>query len=337
MNVYERMKCEFMTKIADAFPDFGADVLRRVGDALDQTSIHYNVSEAETHLSVLGREEFQNIIKSYIVIKHMEGLSDGTLKNYLQKLQNFMMSMTKPLNKITANDVRLYLFKYQNDTGISNRSLDAIRIAICVFLRWATSEGYITQNPAETLKPIKWEKKPREALEQIELETIRKACITEREKAIVEVLYSTGCRVSELTKIKLSDIDWNEHSVELFGKGRKYRTSYINAKAEVAIRSYLSQRKHASIYLFCNDRGGGQMTKSNVEKMIRIIRDRAGMSDRRITPHTFRHTTATQALNAGMPITDIQRLLGHASVNTTMIYAHTSQEGVRAGHKRYIV
>lgn len=159
----------------------------------------------------------------------------------------------------------------------------------------------------------------------------------ERELAILEMLYSTGCRVSELTGIKLSDIDWNCHSVSLLGKGKKYRTSYLNAKAEIAIRSYLSHRSHTSAYLFCNDRGGGKMKKTNIERMIRIIRNRAGMGDRRITSHTFRHTTATQALQSGMPITDIQVLLGHASVNTTMIYAHTSREAVQAGHKRCIV
>lgn len=337
MNAYDRLKHEFMIKIVNAFPQFDRDTLCEISKNLEQTFNHYTITEAEMHLAVLGREEFQSIIKSYIVIKHMEGLSDATLKNYLQKLQHFMNWATKPLNEISANDVRLYLYKYQADTGISNRSLDSIRVVICTFLRWAASEGYIAKNPTENMKAIKWEKKPREALEQIELEIIRKACITDRERAVIEVLYSTGCRVSELARIRLSDIDWNAHSVELFGKGRKYRTSYINAKAEVAIRTYLSRRVHQSLYLFCNDRGGAQMTKGNIERMIRVIRDRAGMSDRRITPHTFRHTTATQALNAGMPITDIQRLLGHSSVNTTMIYAHTSQEGVQAGHKRYIV
>lgn len=337
MNAYERMKHEFMIKIAGSFPNFDKETLCEIANALDMTSAHYDINVAETHLAVLGREEFQKVIKSYIVVKHMEGLSEATLRNYLQKLKHFMQRTTKPLGEITGNDVRLYLFNYQAETGVSNRSLDSIRVVISTFLRWATTEGYIPKNPAETLKAIKWEKKPREALEQIELEVIRKACITDREKALIEVLYSTGCRVSELAGIRLSDIDWNAHSVELFGKGRKYRTSYINAKAEVAIRSYLSTRAHKSLFLFCNDRGGAQMRKGNIERMIRVIRNRAGMGDRRITPHTFRHTTATQALTAGMPITDIQRLLGHASVSTTMIYAHTSQDGVKAGHKRYIV
>lgn len=337
MNVYEHMKHDLLIKVAGVLPELGRETLARIATALDEVSVHYNIAEAETHLAVLGRDEFERVIKSYIVVRHMEGLSDMTIRNYLRILQNFMMGASKPLREITANDIRLYLFKYQSDNGVGNRSLESIRGTICTFMRWAASEGYIPTNPVETLKPIKWSAKPREALEQIELEIIRKACWTHREKAMIEVLYSTGCRVSELTGIKLSDIDWHSRTVMLFGKGKKYRTSYINAKAEVAIKTYLDYRPHKSDYLFCNDRGGGSMTKSNVERMIRIIRERAGMGDRRITPHTFRHTTATQALQSGMPVTDIQQLLGHASVNTTMVYARTSHEAVQAGHKRCIV
>lgn len=337
MNAYERMKHDVMARIINSIPELENSVLCKISTALDEVSSKYCINEAETHLAVLGREEFQRIIKNYIVVKHMEGLSDNTLQNYLLRLNHFMNASLKPISEINANDVRLYLFKYQNDTGITNRSLDSIRSVICTFFRWAASEGYIQNNPVENMKPIKFEAKPRQALEQIDLEIIRNACSTDREKALIEVLYSTGCRVSELTGIKLSDIDWNCHSVSLLGKGKKYRTSYLNAKAEIAIRSYLSHRSHTSAYLFCNDRGGGKMKKTNIERMIRIIRNRAGMGDRRITPHTFRHTTATQALQSGMPITDIQVLLGHASVNTTMIYAHTSREAVQAGHKRCIV
>lgn len=337
MNVYERMKHELMMKVATILPELDRSSLCKIAGAMDEVSAGYNISEAETHLAVLGREEFTKVVKTYVVIKHMEGLRETTLQNYTLRLKNFMMAMTKPLGEITATDVRLYLFKYQSDTGISNRSLESIRIIICSFLRWAAREGYIRVNPVESIKPIKYEAKPREALEQIELEVIRRACTTEREKAIIEVLYSTGCRVSELIGIKLSDIDWHTHSVTLLGKGCKYRTSYINAKAEIAIRAYLANRKHDSDYLLCNDRGGKAMTKGNLERMIRNLRERAGMGNRKITPHTFRHTTATQALQSGMPVTDIQVLLGHANVSTTMVYAHTSNTAVQSGHKRCIV
>ena len=172
---------------------------------------------------------------------------------------------------------------------------------------------------------------------QKELELLRRACKTPRELAIIETLYSTGCRVSELTNIKLCDIDWEKRAVHLVGKGKKHRDSYLNAKAEVSIGDYLLHRKYQSEYLFCNDRGGGKTTKDNIEKIVRNIAARSEISGKHITPHVMRHTTATQALNSGMQVQDIQKMLGHSNIATTMIYAQTSIEHVAAEHKKYIV
>ena len=245
--------------------------------------------------------------------------------------------MRKPIREITANDIRLYLFGYQQQRGTSNRSLEVVRISLGTFFQWATNEKYLDQNPMLNIKPIKYEKRPREALSQMDLEYVRRACADKREVAIVEMLYSTGCRVSELTGIKLSDIDWTSHSVSLLGKGNKHRVSYVNAKAEVAVKEYLKSRKHQSEYLFCNDRGGSPMKKDNIERIMRGIASRSGVEGKRISPHVLRHTTATQAMRSGMPVQDIQQLLGHASIATTMIYASTSAEAVQMGHKKHIV
>lgn len=337
MNIYEKMKNDLMLKISNVLPELDRETLGKIAVSLDEVSSSYTICEAEQHIAIIGKEEFQKVIKTYIVAKHMEGLSETTLKNYAMYLNHFMQSVLKPIDQITANDIRLFLYGYQNRRGVSNRSLDSMRSVICTFMKWAASEGYIPSSPVETIKPIKYIAKPRQALEQIDLEIIRRACETSREQAIIEVLYSTGCRVSELINIRLSDINWDARTVLLLGKGKKYRTSYINAKAEVAIHSYLKQRSHVSEYLFCNDRGGGRMSKSNIERMIRQIKVRAGFDSRKITPHTFRHTTATQALRSGMPVNDIQVLLGHANVATTMIYAHTSYEAIQAEHRRCVV
>lgn len=337
MKFYEHMKHEILQKVVDVLPNLGNEVLNQIARVMDEVSSRYTISEAELGLSVLGREEFERIIKTYIVVKGMEGISKATLENYILRLKPFMEAMIKPITEITANDIRLYLFNYQNERGITNRSMETIRITICSFFKWATGEGYIEKNPAETIKPIKFTVNPRKALDQIELELIRRACTTARETALIETLYSTGCRVSELTGIKLSDIDWNNKTVLLFGKGSKFRTSYINAKAEVAIKAYLHTRTHDSIYLFCNDRGGGKMKKDNVQKIVRILAERAGLGGKKVTPHVFRHTTATQALKSGMPVVDIQKLLGHSNVATTMVYAHTSTEMVQREHKRCII
>lgn len=330
----ERMRNELLAAISDALDE---EQLRLLARRFDEVAAGYDVQRAQLSLAVLGREEFEKIIKTFLVVKGMEGMARGTLENYAQRLRAFMMASIRPLGELTANDIRLFLFSYQQERGISNRTLESIRISICAFMRWAALEGYIEKDPAQMLKPIKFMAKPRRAMSQVELEMIRRACQTPRETAMVETLYSTGCRVSELTGIKLNDLDWNRKTVTLFGKGQKYRTSYINAKAEVSIRAYLRSRRHDSIFLFCNDRGGGQMGKDNVERMIKKIAERAGLGSAGITPHVFRHTTATQALYSGMPVEDIQQLLGHATVATTMVYAHVDQGAVQEKHKKYIV
>jgi len=337
MNVYEHFKHDLLLKVAETMPNASMEELAAISQAMDSVSTNYSVQKAETAIAVVGREEFQKLLKTFIVVKHMEGLSDETLQTYWLRLSQFMYASCKPVNEITANDIRTYLFAYQQNRGVTNRSLDHIRIVIATFFRWAASEKYIPSNPTENLKAIKYTAKEREPLNQIELEMIRRACQTPRELAIIEFLYSTGCRVTELTRIKMSDVDWNKRSVTLFGKGNKYRTSYINAKAEVALKHYLLKRSHKSDLLFCNDRGGTPMNKDNIERIVRNIKNRAGFTDRNITPHTFRHTTATQALRSGMPVSDIQMLLGHANVSTTMIYAHTCNEKVQAEHSRCVI
>ena len=337
MNVYEQMKTDLMTALTGVF-DF--DQLQTVAKQLDRVAQDYEIRRAEKALTIRGRDEAERLAKSYIVIRGMEGISPKTLETYWGHLARFARWVKKPLNELTTNDLRMYLFEYQQNRGISNRSLEGVRGCIATFFKWVAAEGYIPMDPASNLKAIKYEIKPRQALDQIELEYIRRACRTLRETAIIEMLYSTGCRVSELSRIKLNDINWHSGEVQLLGKGNKYRVSYINAKAEVAVREYLRTRADDSIYLFCNERGGkrGQpMQKDNIEKLVRGISHRCEVIAKEITPHTMRHTMATQAVRSGMPVQDIQKLLGHASVATTMIYAKTSVEAVAAGHKRCIV
>lgn len=283
--------------------------------------------------------ELPELAKMYLVCKKIEGLSDRTLATYKRMLEIFFRHFQKPVEMIGANDIRVYLFQYQRERGCSNRSLDKYRGYLCSFFGWATDEGYLTQNPTRNIPVIKYERKPRKNLTQLELEYLRMACKTPRERAIIEFLYSTGCRVSELSGVKLEDVDWNTRSVHLFGKGRKHRDSFINAKAEVAIKAYLDTRSDDCKYLFVSERKPyRQIQPAAIEKIVRIIAARsADKISTNVTPHVLRHTTATLALANGMPIEEISKLLGHEQINTTMIYAHTSTESVQAGHRKHIV
>ena len=336
-NAYEQMRNDLILSL---HKQFDMDQLRAIGNALDAVAQRYNVTPAELAIAVQGREEAEKLVKTYIVVRGMEGLRPKTLESYLCHLRVFVRALRRPLAEMTANDLRLYLFEYQQARGISNRSLEGVRGVLATFFAWLASEGYIHSNPMQSIKPIKYQRTPRKALSQLELEYLRRGCRTQRETALLEILYSTGCRVSELAGIRLSDIDWSVHTVQLLGKGNKIRTGYLNAKAEVAIKEYLHARGHESVYLLTNERGrrkGQPMGKDNIEKIMRGIVARSRLEGVKVSPHVLRHTTATQAMRSGMPVQNVQRLLGHASVATTMIYATTTMEAVAADHKKFVI
>lgn len=336
MRMYEHFRNEFQCAATER--GMSQQTILEAEVVLDMIATRYEISRKETALAIYN-EEVPEIVKIYLVCKKIEGLSQRTLDTYLRMLKLFFREMRKPLPQITTNDIRVYLFGYQQQRGCSNRSLDKYRQYLASFFSWAADEGYMRQNPMRTIPIIKYEKKPRQNLTQLELEYLRQSCQTARERAIIEFLYSTGCRVSELSGVKLTDVDWTARTVHLFGKGNKHRTSYINAKCEVALKAYLKSRTDDCEYIFVTERKPyRQLKKDAVEKIVRSISGRAPAEmQKHVTPHILRHTTATIALQNGMPIADISKLLGHEKIDTTMIYAHTCMESVQAGHRKFVV
>lgn len=298
----------------------------------------YDVENRKTEL-VVYNGDVPEIAKMYLVSRKIEGLSENTYNNYYLALKDFFFTVNKMPNDITTNDIRVYLYQYQERKDVTNATVEQKRVIIHGFFEWAANEGYTKSNPARQIKAIKCEKKEREALTQLELEMIRLACNTLREKAIIEILYSTGCRVSELTALNIEDVDFSTKEVHLFGKGSKHRTSYINAKAEIAIQEYLKVRKGDSKALIVSDKKPyKRMHKEGIEKIVKQILQRTdGEIKKHITPHNFRHTTATTALQNGMEITEISKLLGHARIDTTLIYAKTNSDKVKESYRRCII
>lgn len=333
--MYEQFKNQVLVLLSEHFATNDIDVIAK---NLDIAAHDYDITKKETSI-VVYNSELPKLVKTYLVCKKLEGLSDQTLYNYGNYLRIFFLETQKSPEQITANDVRVFLYRYQEKRKVSNRTLDKYREYVSHFYQWACDEEYLDKNPTKSLKPIKYEIKPRQALSQIELEYIRRSCETLKEKSIIETLYSTGCRVSELAGLKKSDIDWNDKSVHLFGKGNKHRTSFLNAKAEVALKDYLDSRTDNNESLFVSDRKPyNPIKKDAIEKIVRNISRRSSNNvGKHITPHILRHTTATNAMRNGMPVEDISKLLGHSKIDTTMIYAKTSLANVQAGHKKYIV
>lgn len=333
--MYDRFKNEVIAGLSDKL---GKEEIKTVLQVLDMVACRYKIEREETEIAAYNGD-VQPLVRTYLACKKIEGLSEGTLYNYGRFLSRFFAEIRKPPARINANEIRVYLYQYQTQHKISNRTLDQYREYITRFFKWANEEGYLQTNPAKVVRPIKYEAKPRQALEQIELEYLRKACKDIRERAIIEFLYSTGCRVSELTAVKRSDVDWNAKTVHLFGKGKKHRTGFLNAKAEFTLREYLDSREDDNEFLFVSERAPHHgMKKEGVEKIVREISKRMPPDvHKKITPHVIRHTTATTALRNGMPIEDISKMLGHAKLDTTMIYAQTSVDEVQANHKKCVL
>ena len=245
----EKLKNDLLTMLDQHVQ---VDTLRQLEPYIENILSNYEIEERKTEIIPYG-SDIPETVQIYIVSKKISGLSEKSLYLYLIVLTDFFRTVRKKPEKVTANDIRIYLYQYQKEHGISNRTLDCKRTIICSYFNWMASDEYVIRNPAINIQPIKYERKHKRAMSQLDLERVRLACETKREKAIVEVLYSTGCRVTELERLNISDVNFETKEVMLFGKGSKHRTSYLNAKAEVALKDYLSNRTDSNPALFVYD------------------------------------------------------------------------------------
>ena len=235
------------------------------------------------------------------------------------------------------NDVKAYLYNFQKTRNVSNRTLDSVRSILSSFFSWASAEGYLEKNIMISVKPIKYRRKQRGSLDDYELEKLRSACETIRDEALVEFLYSTGCRVSELVNVNKEDVNIKDGEVTLIGKGDKERKSYLTAHASLALQEYLKSRDDDNNALFVSKvKPHNRLKKGAIEKIIGELGVKARI-EKKVYPHLIRHTTATMGLQHGMDVTEIQKMLGHANIETTMIYAEVNQNDVKTSHKKYII
>lgn len=332
----ENFANEFVSKLDGKISD---EALRTVLQELQVFTFNYDISQRETHV-VPYQNNIPDCYRVYMVAKKIEGMSPESMKTYNFYLTDFFEHINRPFEQVTTNDIRIYLYETQKRTGISNRTLDGKRLVINTFMDWCWKEGYIPNNPCASIKPIKFEEKPREPLSNMELEIVRDACENYRDKAMIELFYSTGCRLSEMVNLKISDIDFTSKEVHLFGKGSKHRTSYLNAKAEYMLKKYfeLERPKESisdSVFVIFR-KPYNEMHKESIYARVKAIQKRSGI-ERSLFPHLLRHTMATTALNRGMNVAEVKEILGHEKLDTTMIYAKISHDSVKFNHKRYII
>lgn len=281
-----------------------------------------------------GHPDLWQKIKLFLAGKRLEGLSRSTLKGYELELRLFSTHVPKATNEITTGDIRIYLseFEHLKTSSISKR----LSVLKSMF-GWLAAEGIILKDVTKQVKPPKKEQRMPKALTIEELEMIREACVTPRERALVEVLYATGGRLSEIQKMSRTDIDYQAMSVLVVGKGNKERPIYFSFKAMYHLKKYLMRRLDEEPALFTSERKPyRRLSDRGIQREVKIIAARSGVK-KNVHPHIFRHTFATLMLNNGADLVAVQGLLGHSDPATTQIYASMTDEKRKQSHHQYLV
>jgi integrase/recombinase XerD len=275
-------------------------------------------------------------ITHFLAAKRIECASKNTLENYQIYLLDFAKRVPENPSMVDTDDIRIYLSYLSNNRHLKLSSSVTVLRVLRSFFTWLVTEEIISSNPTAKIKsPRISAGNSRFPLSVEDLERLRNICQTYREKSLMEFLYSTGCRVSEVSGINLNDINFLERSVGVLGKGGKRRTVYFSVKASLMIQEYVKNRKGGTS-LFSSSKAPHEALKvSAIQKIVKRLGEKAGLS-RRLHPHIFRHTLASVGLNNGMDLVAIQHLLGHASVSTTQIYAKMSNNNIRREHERFV-
>lgn len=275
------------------------------------------------------------LIKKFISAKEIEGCSKRTTKYYESTLLKMNSKMDKGITHMTTDDLRSYLADYQKMNNCSKASVDNVRRNLSSFFSWLEEENYILKSPMKRIHKIKTDKVIKETYTDETLELLRDNCNCLRDLAIIDILASTGMRVGELVKLNINDIDFENRECVVFGKGNKERPVYFDARTKIHLKNYLNSRTDSNQALFVSlDAPHNRLNISGVEIRLRQLGRRLGVS--KVHPHKFRRTVATKAIDKGMPIEQVQSLLGHSQIDTTMHYAMVNQNNVKESHRKYV-
>ena len=276
-----------------------------------------------------------NYLSMFLNAKKIEGCSERTLSYYKTTVEKLLDEIDDPIRKVTTDDIRDYLANYQGLNDCSKTTIDNIRRNISSFFTWLEEEDYIIKSPMRRIHKIKTTKTVKEIISDEEIEKMRDRCSSLRDLAIIDLLYSTGIRIGELVRLNIDDIDFEERECIVFGKGDKERRVYFDAKTKIHLMGYINSRSDANPALFVTlDAPYNRLQISGVEIRLRRLGRELGIN--KVHPHKFRRTMATRAIDKGMPIEQVQKLLGHSQIDTTMHYAIVNQTNVKVAHRKFI-
>lgn len=326
MDYRDKILSDFTTAISQ---NVDSDFLRIATNKLTLILSDYDVQPKCTALATVDTES-EMLLKKYIATKRLEGRSEKTVDRYLYILRRFMSESQISLTEVDVYALRLYLATLTQN-GCSDNTVNGIRAVFSAFFGWLYDEGFIEKNPTANLGVIKCRKTIRLPYSKVELELIKASCPTVRDRAIVEFLLSTGCRIDEMTHLNISDVNFVSQEIKVLGKGNKERIVYLNDVASLHLKTYLASRSDDNEALFVG-KGAIRLQNGGVRAMLKRIESQTGVEN--VHPHRFRRTLATSLIDKGMPIQEVVAILGHANINTTTTYIYTDSENVKATYKR---
>ena len=327
------MKEELMTEVMQQMLPYLDNVqLKQLRQAMEYTLFHYEVTGTETKPD---EDDSDNLITTFISAKRIEGCSEKTLKYYQTTIDAMISSLGKNVRHIITEDLRTYLTEYQSKNQSSRVTIDNIRRILSSFFSWLEDEDYIIKSPMRRIHKVKTASNIKETYSDEDLEKMRDNCGELRDLAMIDMLASTGMRVGEMVLLNRDDIDFTERECAVFGKGNKERIVYFDARTKLHLQEYLDSRTDDNPALFVSLRTPHErMQIGGIEHRLREMGKRLNIP--KVHPHKFRRTLATMAIDKGMPIEQLQRLLGHQRIDTTLQYAMVKQSNVKLAHRKYI-
>lgn len=318
------------TVLSQMMPYLNNDQATRLQEVLEHSLFRVTVTQddAPSQDTVLPLDAF-------IAAKKVEGCSEKTLAYYRKTIQDMLDNIGKPAQQVMTDDLRRYLSEYQEQRGACKVTIDNVRRILSSFFSWLEDEDYILKSPARRIHKVKTAKVVKDTYTDEALERMRDGCENLRDLAIIDMLSSTGMRVGELVLLNREDINFEERECVVLGKGNKERIVYFDARTKIHLLNYLSSRKDANSALFVGLRSPNKrLTIGGVESMLRKLGKVLKIA--KVHPHKFRRTLATTAIDKGMPIEQVQQLLGHQKIDTTLHYAMVKQQNVKQAHRKYI-
>ncbi len=281
------------------------------------------------------KETNDNYINIFLSAKEVEGCSTRTLKYYREIIEKLINAIDKPIKEIQTEEIRKYLADYKENTKCNAVTIDNLRRVLSSFFAWLEDEDYIIKSPVRRIHKVKTPTIIKETLTDENLEKLRDTSNCIRDLVLIELLYSTGIRVGELIKLNISDINFEDRSCKVFGKGNKQREVYFDARTKIHLKQYINTRQDENEALFVSKNKPYQrLSIAGIELIVRKLGLETEIN--KVHPHKFRRTLATMAIDKGMPIEQVQKLLGHVKIETTMHYAMVNQNNVKISHRKYI-